>query len=185
MKIYTRTGDRGETGLLGGHRVPKHHPAIGVCGDLDESNGAIGMALAFGPSGETCGMLEQIQQDLFVIGSHVAASAGTQRGLPNLPEHRVAEMEAWIDSVESRLEPMRAFILPGGSPKGAALHVARTVCRRTERSLAGLIPSAVNGELLSADLVYLNRLADLLFVLARLENRHAGRAETQWLPAPS
>lgn len=182
MKIYTRTGDGGETGLLGGHRVPKHAPAVAVCGDLDETNAAIGLAIALGLSAGTTSTLSGIQADLFVIGSHVAASAGTLRELPALPEDRVARLEQSIDAAEERLEPMTAFILPGGATGGAALHVARTVCRRAERSLTSLIPQASNREALGVCLIYLNRLADLLFVLARLENRIANQPETRWLP---
>ncbi len=182
MKIYTRTGDRGETGLLGGHRVAKSHLAVEVCGELDETNAAIGLAVAEGLDEDTRGLLESVQQDLFDVGAHVAACLGTQRPVPPLRAGRVETLEQAIDSHEAGLPPMTAFILPGGSKAGAALHLARTVCRRAERALVGLIEMQPDAERLAEDLVYLNRLADLLFVLARDVNLAAGQPETRWLP---
>lgn len=182
MKIYTRTGDRGETGLLGGHRVAKSHPAIEVCGDLDETNAAIGLAVATGIADELRAVLEPVQQDLFDVGSHVAACLGTQRPTPALRADRVAELERLIDAHDAVLPPLTAFVLPGGSPAGAALHLARTVCRRAERGLVRLLEARPDAGRLADDLVYLNRLADLLFVLARHVNHAAGQPETRWLP---
>ncbi len=182
MKIYTRGGDQGETGLLGGVRVSKHDLAIQACGDLDETCATIGVALACGLSPAAAAALQQVQQDLFVIGSHVAAVQGTARPLPRLAATRIAELEGMIDATEGQLEPMTAFILPGGAAGGASLHLARTVCRRAERTLVGLMQSHPDSALLPVDLVYLNRLSDLLFVMARNENRMAGDNEVRWLP---
>ena len=181
MKIYTRTGDDGRTALFGGGRVEKSHVRVAAYGDVDELNSVLGWALTLVSSRETAGRLVQVQHDLFVLGSELAtppAAPGRSRPeLPPLPDRRPAEMEGWIDEAAGELEPLRAFVLPGGAPAAAALHVARTVCRRAERSVVALaaaepVPSAV--------LVYLNRLSDLLFAFARLENLRAGRPDVHW-----
>lgn len=177
MKIYTRTGDEGETGLFGGGRVPKDHPRVAAYGTLDELNALIGWVLTRLEDAEVADRLTSIQRDLFAIGSHLAtpADARSRKHLPPLPEERVAEFEGWIDAADQELEPLEAFILPGGGEAGAALHLARTVCRRTERAVVALGDDVEPGIT-----VYLNRLSDLLFVWARLVNHRAGETETPW-----
>jgi cob(I)alamin adenosyltransferase len=181
MKIYTKTGDAGETGLLGGGRVPKNHPRVEAYGDVDELNAVIGMARSVELMPRIDEVLVPIQRDLFGLGALLATpnheKMRQQLGKARLDEARIAQLERAIDDGESELEPLRAFILPGGTPKAAALHVARTVCRRAERRVIALghdveIPPIV--------IQYLNRLSDLLFVLARVANRRAGAAEVTW-----
>lgn len=143
MKIYTRGGDRGETGLLGGDRVPKSDPRVEAYGSVDELNAALGLALAL----DSDGLLDRnalaaVQEDLFAVGAWLAAAdpaRARERGtIPDLPPSRVADLERWIDRLEEELPPLDAFVLPGGSPAGAQLHVARTVCRRAERAVVRL-----------------------------------------------
>ena len=196
VKIYTKTGDGGETSLFDGTRVSKADARVSAYGDVDELNAAIGLARALLVGGppqssphrdpphydttdrpQIAEMLAQIQRDLFALGSRLAD-----------PSHKVADrvtksavsaaditrLEGWIDDLETGLPPLRRFILPGGSSAGAALHVARTVCRRAERAMVTL-------EGLDRDLlVYVNRLSDLLFVMARAANHRAGKPEVEW-----
>lgn len=182
MKIYTRTGDAGETGLFGGGRVPKDHIRVEAYGSVDELSSSIGVAIAVLEDEEVRSRLETLQPDLFAIGAHLATppvTRGKRPTLPPLPIERIEAMESWIDSADTELPPLRAFIMPGGSPAGAALHHARTVCRRAERRVISL--AAV--EPVEADLLrYLNRLSDLLFALARLVNKRADVPEREWLP---
>jgi cob(I)alamin adenosyltransferase len=181
MKIYTKTGDTGETGLFGGGRVPKDHARVAAYGDVDELNSAIGAVRATEPGALFDDLLEAIQRDLFSIGGHLATPdpdkvrAALEKA--ELSEARVAAMEETMDAAEGELAPLRAFILPGGSPKSAALHVARTVCRRAERAVVTLQREA---EVPPLFIVYLNRLSDLLFTLARLANHRAGRHDVTW-----
>ena len=181
MKIYTRTGDAGETGLFGGGRVPKDHPRVAAYGDVDELNAAIGLARALEPQAFAATLLEDIQRDLFAIGGRLASpdpdKVGKALAKAALPEGRARALEEAIDSAEDRLPPLERFVLPGGTPKAAALHVARTVCRRAERSVVGLAREA---EVPPPILTYLNRLSDLLFVLARRANADAGRPDVAW-----
>jgi cob(I)alamin adenosyltransferase len=181
VRIYTRTGDSGETGLFGGGRVPKNDARVSAYGDVDELNAVLGVACAAVQDEGIRALLESIQPDLFVLGAHLATPAetrGKKPALPPLPAQRVAEFERRIDEAEAELPPLDAFVMPGGSPGGASLHHARTVCRRAERAVVALAAAAaIDG----AVLVYLNRLSDLLFVLARLENLRAGVAERRWL----
>ena len=181
MKIYTRTGDDGRTALFGGGRVEKDHPRVTAYGTVDELNSVLGWALTQVTSTDTARRIEQIQHDLFTLGSELATpppAEGRKRpATPPLPVARVGEMETWIDQAEEELEPLRAFVLPGGSAAAAALHLARTVCRRAERAVVSL---SANDSVPPDVLVYLNRLSDLLFVLARLENRRAGCDDVLW-----
>lgn len=178
-RIYTRTGDRGDTGLFGGGRVPKSHPRVAAYGTVDELNAALGWVRAQLDDPELEPRLATIQADLFALGAHLAtpADARSREHLPALPDERVPELEAWIDQAESGLEPLKSFILPGGSAAGAALHLARTICRRAERKTVGL---AAAEDVAPEVTVYLNRLSDLLFVWARLVNHRAGAPETPW-----
>jgi cob(I)alamin adenosyltransferase len=190
QRIYTGTGDEGDTGLFGGGRVPKSDPRVAAYGTLDELNAMIGWALSQTREPVIAQRLPQLQPDLFAIGAHLAtvvrpgASAPT---LPPLPDARIADLERWIDEAQAELPELRAFVMPGGSPGAAALHVTRTVCRRAERDVVRLARSAGDsaspyGGVAASIIVYLNRVSDLLFVWARRENRHAGANEVQWLP---
>ncbi|HEV3484991.1 MAG TPA: cob(I)yrinic acid a,c-diamide adenosyltransferase [Vicinamibacterales bacterium] len=179
MKIYTRTGDSGHTALFDGTRVPKSDPRVSAYGDVDELNAWLGFVAATTADAQLRGMLERMQRDLFALGARLAD-----------PSHRIANrvtkaavtsedttrLEGWIDELESELAPLRRFILAGGVPAGAALHVARTVCRRAERAMVSLGEDAFEPELL----IYMNRLSDLLFVMARAANRRAGAPEVEW-----
>ena len=181
MKIYTRTGDEGDTGLFGGGRVPKHHPRVAAYGDVDELNSFLGVARAMPPTEFFDGLLESVQRDLFSIGGHLATpdpeKVAKALAKAELSDMRVAEFERVMDAADLELPPLRAFVLPGGSPKAAALHVARAVCRRAERSVVHL---AQENEVPPLFLVYLNRLSDLLFTLARLANHRAGAGDVTW-----
>jgi len=179
VKIYTRTGDSGETALLGGARVSKADPRVAAYGDVDELNAWLGLVLAGGVDATIASALEPIQRDLFAIGARLADPS---RKVANRVEKTavnsgdVQRLEEAIDRLEADLPPLRRFILPGGSSSGAALHVARTVCRRAERTIVGLGSDHVEPEILE----YLNRLSDLLFVLARVLARASGHGETLW-----
>ena len=181
MNIYTRTGDRGDTGLFGGGRVPKDDPRVEAYGDVDELNAALGLARAIELMPRVDEVLVPVQRDLFAIGALLATpdrdKMHEQLAKARVDEDRVAQLEAAIDAGEAELEPLRAFILPGGTPKAAALHVARTVCRRAERRVVTLAHAV---EIPRLVVMYLNRLSDLLFVLARVANRRAGAVEPTW-----
>ena len=181
MKIYTKTGDSGDTGLFGGGRVPKNHPRVEAYGDVDELNAVLGMARAAEALPRIDEALISVQRDLFAIGA-LLATPNREKMREHLEkaqidEARVSQLESAIDSADRELEPLRAFIVPGGTPKAAALHVARTVCRRAERRVVEL--SGVE-EIPPLVVIYLNRLSDLLFTLARLANRLAGKNEVAW-----
>jgi cob(I)alamin adenosyltransferase len=181
VKIYTKTGDQGTTGLFGGGRVSKSHRRVAAYGDIDELNAVLGLARTTPPADLHAELLESVQRDLFSIGGwlatpepeRVAAALAKARLGPD----QVARFEATIDACDRELARLTAFILPGGTPKAAALHLARTVCRRAERSVVGLAEEAT---LPAEILVYLNRLSDLLFTLARLANHRAGVADPTW-----
>ena len=181
MKIYTRTGDQGTTGLFGGGRVSKHHPRVAAYGDVDELNSVIGFVRATAPTDFFDGLFEQIQRDLFTIGGHLATpdpeKVKAALAKATLGDRQIQTFEETIDLADTELPPLKAFILPGGTPKAAALHLGRTVCRRAERAVVGLAAEAPVPE---SFLVYLNRLSDLLFALARLANHRAGRGDVEW-----
>ncbi len=183
MKVYTRTGDDGTTGLFGGDRVSKTHPRIMAYGTVDEANAALGLArslLAGQPGADRVEtLLHTIQQELFVLGGDLASPHETKYPVPRVEAHNVEALERAIDELEEDLPPLKHFILPGGSPAGAALHVARTVTRRAERHCVDLAGSEEVSEHAAH---YLNRLSDLLFVLARWVNHQAGAPEAQWVP---
>ncbi len=181
IRIYTRTGDTGETGLFGGGRVAKHHPRVAAYGDVDELNSVIGLVRATAPSDFEDRLLETIQRDLFAIGGHLATpdpdKVRAALARAELQPGRIEEFERAMDDADRELAPLKAFILPGGSPKAASLHLARTTCRRAERSVVAL---AGNVEVPELFLVYLNRLSDLFFTLARLANHRAGVGDVTW-----
>ena len=182
VKIYTKTGDRGETGLFDGSRASKASPRVEAYGDVDELNAMLGVALAFiREDQELRSCLLDIQRDLFVVGAHLAdpkARVEAKRGAKaSLTEDKVTQLERWIDHFEEQLPSLRQFILPGGSKGGATLHHARTVCRRAERQVVALSQQVDISPLL---IIYLNRLSDFLFVAARLENQRRNYAEIPW-----
>ncbi|GAC1657672.1 MAG: cob(I)yrinic acid a,c-diamide adenosyltransferase [Gemmatimonadaceae bacterium] len=181
LKIYTKTGDGGATGLFGGGRVDKDDPRVEAYGEIDELNAAIGMARAVELMPRVDEVLMPLQRDLFAIGALLAtpdvSKMREQLTKARLDEERIAQLERAIDAGEAELDPLAAFILPGGTPKAAALHVARTVCRRAERRVVALRRTTEVPQLV---VVYLNRLSDLLFVLSRLANRRAGFGEVTW-----
>lgn len=181
MKIYTRGGDEGETSLFGAGRVGKAHPRVEAMGAVDELNAALGWALTQLHGGTSRERLQRLQHDLFAIGAELATPSPKEGRVrpstPALPEDRAAEMEAWIDEAAAELPPLEAFVLPGGVASAAALHLARTVCRRAERSVVRL---SEQEEVPAVVLVYLNRLSDLLFSLARLENHRSGEGDVEW-----
>jgi cob(I)alamin adenosyltransferase len=183
MKIYTRTGDAGETGLFGGGRVPKDALRVEAYGEVDELNALLGWVRTLTRDDELNRRLGVLQADLFALGAHLATPPARERRrrpeLPPLPDGRPGEMEQWIDDADVQLPPLRHFVLPGGTPDAAALHVARTVCRRAERRVVALARAE---DVEPSILVYLNRLSDLLFALARLANHRAGVPDTPWAP---
>lgn len=178
-RIYTRTGDAGDTALFDGTRVSKSDPRMDACGDLDELGSWLGMVRATCTEADVLATLEDVQRDLFAIGALIA---DPQRRIAvrlekvAIDEAAVARLEAGIDRLERELPPLRRFILAGGAPAGAMLHVARSVCRRAERRVVALGAAAVHPLILT----YINRLSDLLFTLARAVNRRSGVAETEW-----
>jgi len=181
VKIYTRTGDAGDTGLFGGGRVSKTHPRVEAYGDVDELNAAIGLARSIETIPRVDEVLVPLQRDLFSIGALLATpdheKMKRQLEKARIDETRITELEHAIDDGDQELEPLKSFIVPGGTPKAAALHVARTVCRRAERRVIALSPDE---QIPPIVVIYLNRLSDLLFTLARVANRRAGMGEVTW-----
>ena len=178
MKIYTRTGDAGETSLFDGTRVMKHDDRVDAYGEVDETNAWVGLARASRLDADLDAHLVHLQRDLFALGAQLADPAdkiADRVTKATLADTDVARLEGIIDRLEAELPPLRRFILAGGTPAGAALHVARTVCRRAERRMVALQPP-VDPVLLR----YVNRLSDLLFVLARAVNHRAGVPEAEW-----
>ena len=185
MKIYTKTGDEGKTGLLGGMKVSKTHISIEVIGTVDELNSLLGLVATHrftNPFGETLKRtLAGIQNDLFDIGSRLAACLSDTDRAADLPAAKIEALEASIDHHDQTLPPLQAFILPSGCPAACHLHLARSVCRRAERRLVEMIESQQDlKRSFATELVYLNRLSDLLFVLSRAVNQAAGIAEQKW-----
>lgn len=177
MRIYTKQGDGGETGLLGGARARKSDPRIRALGALDEFNAALGLTVASSTWTEALrGLLSRAQHTLFEAGAAVAAIAPSRDPLDFAQE--TTWLEQWIDANDARLAPLDRFILPGGASQGAWLHWARTLCRRAEREVEEVV-GGVEGH--ASLLAYLNRLSDALFVAARLANLESGRAEEPWV----
>jgi cob(I)alamin adenosyltransferase len=184
-RIYTKTGDRGDTGLGDGSRVPKDHPRVAAYGSVDELNSVLGILAAYS-TGEmeaagTSALLRGIQNDLFDVGADLCVPLPPEPGQDTrlrVTVSQVQHLEGGIDRLNANLEPLTSFVLPGGSPAAAWCHLARTVCRRAEREVVTLMRSeAVNPQVI----VYLNRLSDLLFVLARACNRN-GKNDVLWEP---
>lgn len=177
MKIYTRTGDGGETGLFGGGRVKKYDLRIEAYGTVDELNAALGVVRASPLSQRVDQILEHVQNELFTVGAELATPAAKEGRTGKIEETHVERLEEMIDLCESQLAPLKNFILPGGCPAASHLHLARTIARRAERRVVELAES----ETVSPKIViYLNRLSDLLFVLARFENDRAGVPDVKW-----
>jgi cob(I)alamin adenosyltransferase len=180
VKIYTKTGDDGTTGLFGGARVLKASGRVDAYGTVDETNAVIGMARATKLDSFTDGVLAQVQVDLFTLGAELACVPGKEEklGMKLLEPADAERLERAIDDAEKELPPLKTFVLPGGSSQAASLHLARTVCRRAERAVLAMSDAKPRSEVV----IYLNRLSDLLFTLARRANVEAGVADVPWAP---
>jgi len=180
VKIYTKTGDAGETGLFGGGRVSKDSPRVDAYGEVDELNATLGVARAAGV-GALDGFCQSLQEQLFTVGAALATPRGSKADahIPHVQEAWIADMEAAMDAMDAELPKMTHFILPGGTAGSAALHLSRTVCRRAERKVVALVR---DGTIDAAVLKFLNRLSDLLFMMARAVNHRAGVEDVKWIP---
>ena len=184
-KLYTKSGDDGTTGLFSGARVSKNHPRIEAYGTVDEFNAVLGLCISATKSGdktEVIGtILRQVQSRMFDIGADLATPEGAsnEARIVRIGDSHVAEIEGWIDQIDGQNEPLRNFVMPGGSERAARLHLARTMCRRAERLIVGLAHTEPVGEPL---LQYINRVSDLLFAMARLSNKLSGIQDTPWIP---
>lgn len=172
-KVYTKTGDKGETSLVGGRRVSKASMRVEAYGDVDELNAVLGIARRESQDEEIRNLIRELQNDLFIIGADLASPP--ELSVPRITKERIGEIERTIDRFLEELEPLKEFILPGGSGGGAYLHLARCVSRRVERRIVRLMEEEQVGE---EALIYLNRLSDLLFVMARIENKRSKFEET-------
>jgi cob(I)alamin adenosyltransferase len=182
MKIYTKTGDRGDTGLFGGARVSKADVRVEAYGEVDELNSVLGLVLSEPFDVELTALLTSVQSRLFDLGAELATAPDSKvaLGIPLLGEDEVAVLERAIDRAESELAPLKTFVLPGGCRAASYLHLARTVCRRAERRMVAL---AAEQTVRPEALRYVNRLSDALFVFARLANHRAGIADVPWVGA--
>lgn len=178
VRIYTRTGDKGETGLVGGSRVSKDSLRVDAYGSVDELNSVLGIARAFLKDRELDDLLAELQKDLFVVGADLASTGDhQQRNVPRITAEKITSMEQTIDKFEAELSPLKAFILPGGGVAGSLLHNARTVARRAERRVVTLSKAeAINERMVP----YMNRLSDLLFVMARVANHRENKGDIEW-----
>ena len=182
MKIYTKTGDKGETGLFGGERISKHSTRLDAYGTVDELNSFIGYAITEVRSNDVKTLLTDIQQKLFVVGSDLATpqtEKNEKLKITRTPDNYIVETEKLIDSFESQLEELKNFILPGGSKGAALLHICRTIARRAEREIVALKNTEEIGNNI---IIFLNRLSDLFFVLSRFENKYSNIPDTKWIP---
>ena len=180
MKLYTKTGDDGTTGLFGGGRVAKASARVAAYGTVDETNAFLGMARAAGLDGAIDSIVARVQEDLFVLGAELACVPGREAklGMALLGTIDIERIERAIDEADAACEPLKTFVLPGGSPGAAVLHVARTVSRRAERAVLAIDDAPARREVV----IYLNRLSDLLFALARRANASQGIADVPWHP---
>ncbi|MCH8548165.1 MAG: cob(I)yrinic acid a,c-diamide adenosyltransferase [Balneolaceae bacterium] len=179
MKIYTKKGDKGTTSLFGGASIDKSSSRIEAYGTVDELNTIIGMVISAGTTKEGKEILNEIQKELFVLGADLATLPDKNAKIERIGKTDIERLEQRIDQLDSELPPLTSFILPGGTQAGSALHMARTVCRRAERRTVALKhQDPISNECV----IYLNRLSDLLFVMARYENQKAGVTETPWMP---
>jgi cob(I)alamin adenosyltransferase len=182
MKIYTKTGDQGETGLFGGERVSKHSTRLDAYGTVDELNSFIGYTITEVISNDIKSLLTDVQQKLFVVGSDLATpqtEKNQKLKITRTPDHYISETEKLIDNYESQLEELKNFILPGGSKGAALLHICRTIARRAEREIVALKNTEEIGNNI---IIFLNRLSDLFFVLSRFENKCSNIPDTKWIP---
>lgn len=184
IKIYTRTGDEGTTSLFGGQRVPKSDPRVDSYGHVDELNSVLGLARAHAPASALDPDLAALQVELFTVGADLATPPEKEARTPRVDAAMAERLEGVIDRHDAELEPLTRFILPTGCPAAAALHLARTVCRRAERGVQALSETCRDGSDFRPVLIYLNRLSDLLFVLARRAAQldPSGRGEVFWEP---
>jgi cob(I)alamin adenosyltransferase len=187
MKLYTRTGDDGTTGLFGGQRVSKDHPRVEAYGTVDELNACIGFAAAACDVDQPLhqslrAIFAQLQSRLFDIGADLATPEGAKHEskITRITDEHVREVEQWIDEIEKSNKPMKSFVLPGGTELAARLHLARTVCRRAERSMIALNHSEPVSD---GAIIYINRVSDLLFAMARRMNKEARVDDVPWVPA--
>jgi len=180
MKLYTKGGDDGTTGLFGGPRVLKNNLRVTAYGEVDELNASLGVALTLVSDAKLSAQLRQIQSDLFIVGGELATAAG-KTALVTVTMSHAERLEPWIDAASDAVPPLQNFILPGGTPLSASLHLARTICRRAERAVVTLTQQETINP---AIVIYLNRLSDLLFALARLANHQAGVADIEWHRPP-
>jgi cob(I)alamin adenosyltransferase len=179
VKIYTKTGDTGQTSLFDNSRASKADARVDAYGEVDELNACLGAACAAGLDADLASLVAALQQELFAVGARLADPGKRIAGhvtKASVAEGDIERLEQAIDRLEAEMQPLRRFILPGGCQAGALLHLARTICRRAERRVVGLGPGKVEG----AVIVYLNRLSELLFVMARAANHRAGVPETEW-----
>lgn len=185
MKIYTRGGDQGETSLFGGKRVLKDHARIHAYGEIDELNSVLGWCLVAADESELAACLRRESSRLFALGAHLATppdAEESRKHLPTWPTDAVSTLESEIDGWEESLEPLKNFVLPGGSELAARLHMARSLCRRAERWMVAL-RDAEGSKAVDSDLLrYINRMSDWLFTAARLANQQAGVSEDPWVP---
>lgn len=179
MKIYTRTGDTGSTGLFGGPRVPKDDDRIEAYGTVDELNAVIGVARSAGQIASIDAQLEEIQHELFSIGAELATPDPEGYELRVITLDHIEKLESWIDFHENALPPLKQFVLPAGDSRSTELHLARAICRRAERRVVTL-GNAEGSQVSEHLIIYLNRLSDLLFVMTRVANREAGAIEVPW-----
>jgi cob(I)alamin adenosyltransferase len=182
MKIYTKGGDKGETGLFGGDRVSKNSERIEAYGTIDELNSFIGLTLTEVKNEEVKNVLQKIQNQLFTAGSDLATPVNEKNkkyNIPRVPKQFFEEIEKYIDKFDSQLEPLQNFILPGGSKTASMLNICRTICRRVERRIVALNASSDIGENI---IIFFNRLSDLFFVLSRYENMISGIPDVIWKP---
>lgn len=182
MKIYTKTGDKGETGLFGGERVSKNNLRLNAYGSIDELNSFLGLAVIEVTNSDIKNILKDLQNKLFVLGSDLATpetEKNKKLKITRLPDSYISETEEAIDTFEARLDELKNFILPGGSKGSALLHICRTISRRAEREVVALKNTEHIGENI---VIFLNRLSDLFFVLSRFENKYSNIPDTKWIP---